>query len=73
MASEESMKELSASLAGAIRQAVLDATQAAVATSVSPTAALTRGPTFSMPEYKAEQNSSVNDYFERFQWALAVR
>lgn len=72
MTSQESLKVLTDTLPDAIRLAVQRATQAAVAdiNSSSTSASSTKTPTFSMPEYRSEENNSVADYFQRFEWAL---
>ncbi|KXJ79267.1 hypothetical protein RP20_CCG001680 [Aedes albopictus] len=72
MANEELMASLTQMLADALKSSI----QAAVAGSQSDPARATavqpKPPAFSVSEYRSSDNTSVSDYFRRFEWALQL-
>lgn len=69
------MKQLADSLSSAIRQAVVEATNASLAANSSNSTSSTnvsKAPQFGVVEYKSTDGTTVQDYFTRFDWALQL-
>lgn len=66
------MEGVSQELLQAISNMIANAIQAAAGEPTISTSVSTRPPTFSMIEYKSGDESTVEDYFKRFSWALQL-